>query len=166
MGSSKDCPEPLEELLRATHDLVAKHLERTAVDTKDLARLIAEVRGALVGEQPKLEAGKVPMARPVVAPTGSVDASKVVRLGDGGLGPAVPIAESVKPAYLVCLEDGEQRQMLKKWLATAYRITPEQYRKRWGLPDDYPMIAAAAAKAKSRIARKQGLGRRPPLVKS
>jgi predicted transcriptional regulator len=73
--------------------------------------------------------------------------------------PAVPIKKSVTPDYLVCLEDGKKLKMLKQHLKTQYDMTPEDYRKRWGLKDDYPMVAPAYAATRSALAKKIGLGR-------
>jgi predicted transcriptional regulator len=75
--------------------------------------------------------------------------------------PAVPIKRSVKPDYIVCLEDGRQLSMLKRHLRTAFDMSPEQYRRRWGLPADYPMTAPNYAKKRSQLAKKAGLGTRP-----
>ncbi len=75
--------------------------------------------------------------------------------------PAVPIKQSVKPEYIVCLEDGKKLKMLKRHLRTAYNMSPDEYRKKWGLPRDYPMTAPNYAKQRSQLAKKIGLGRKP-----
>jgi len=75
--------------------------------------------------------------------------------------PAVPIKKSVTPSYIVCLEDGRQLSMLKRHLRTAFDMTPDQYRRRWGLPADYPMTAPNYAKKRSKIAKNAGLGTQP-----
>lgn len=72
--------------------------------------------------------------------------------------PVVAIEESVQPDYIVCLEDGRRLKMLKRHLKTAYRMTPDQYRERWGLPADYPMVAPNYAKRRSNLAKDIGLG--------
>lgn len=72
--------------------------------------------------------------------------------------PAVPIKKSVQPDYIVCLEDGKQLKMLKRHLKTAYNMTPEEYKERWGLPSDYPMVAPNYAEKRSRLAKDIGLG--------
>jgi predicted transcriptional regulator len=72
--------------------------------------------------------------------------------------PAVPIKKSVTPDYLVCLEDGKQLKMLKRYLRNAHGMTPDEYRKRWGLPADYPMVAPRYAEKRSKIAKSLGLG--------
>ncbi|MBV9812152.1 MAG: MucR family transcriptional regulator, partial [Acetobacteraceae bacterium] len=75
--------------------------------------------------------------------------------------PAVPVRRSVFPDYIVCLEDGKKLKMLKRHLMTAYNMTPEQYRERWGLPHDYPMVAPSYAERRSTLAKQIGLGRKP-----
>ena len=72
--------------------------------------------------------------------------------------PAVPIKKSVTPDYVVCLEDGKKLKMLKRHLKTQYNMTPEEYRERWGLPVDYPMVAPKYAEQRSRLAKEIGLG--------
>jgi predicted transcriptional regulator len=74
--------------------------------------------------------------------------------------PAVPVKKSVTADYIVCLEDGKKLKMLKRYLKTSYDLTPEQYRERWGLPADYPMVAPNYAKKRSQLAKKIGLGKR------
>ena len=85
----------------------------------------------------------------------------MVRMVEGPLRPtpAVPIDESVHDDYLICLEDGEQVTLLKRHLATRYHMTPEEYREKWGLPDDYPMVTKTYSERRSQIAMEQGLGR-------
>ena len=75
--------------------------------------------------------------------------------------PAVPIKTSVKPDYIVCLEDGKKLKMLKRHIRTAFDLSPKDYRKKWGLPEDYPMVAPKYAKQRSELAKKIGLGRKP-----
>ena len=74
--------------------------------------------------------------------------------------PAVAIRRSVNPDYIVCLEDGRKLKMLKRYLRAAFNMTPEEYRARWGLPQDYPMVAPNYAKKRSDFAKKMGLGKR------
>ncbi len=75
--------------------------------------------------------------------------------------PAVPVRKSVHPDYLICLEDGKQLKMLKRHLMSTYGMTPAEYRAKWGLPSDYPMVAPNYAAARSKMAKEIGLGRRP-----
>ncbi len=79
--------------------------------------------------------------------------------------PAVPVRRSVMPDYVVCLEDGKKLTMLKRYLRGTHNMTPEQYRAKWGLPADYPMVAPNYAKKRSDFAKKIGLGRAPASVK-
>jgi predicted transcriptional regulator len=79
--------------------------------------------------------------------------------------PAVPVKKSVFPDHIVCLEDGKKLKMLKRHLKTAYNLTPEQYRERWGLPPDYPMVAPSYAKHRSSLAKKIGLGTKPRIAR-
>ena len=78
----------------------------------------------------------------------------------GGLEPAVPIKKSVTDDYIICLEDGKKFKTLRRHLAQVYNMTPQQYREKWGLPHDYPMIAASYARIRSQLARASGLGNR------
>ena len=75
--------------------------------------------------------------------------------------PAVPVKKSVMPEYIICLEDGKKLKMLKRHLKTRYNMSPEEYRKRWGLADDYPMVAPNYAEQRSSLAKKIGLGTKP-----
>ncbi|MBH61004.1 MAG: transcriptional regulator [Alphaproteobacteria bacterium] len=76
------------------------------------------------------------------------------------LKPAVPVRRSITPDYIVCLEDGKRLKMLKRHLRSAYNMTPDEYRAKWGLPSDYPMVAPNYAKQRSQFAKKIGLGRK------
>lgn len=122
-----------KELLELTTDIVAAHLGNNTVAVNDIPQLIVDVHRALnnVGSAP------VPQERPQ---------------------PAVPVKKSVTPDYIVCLEDGKKLKMLKRHLKTAYNMTPEEYRERWNLPADYPMVAPNYAKHRSSLAKKIGLG--------
>jgi predicted transcriptional regulator len=80
--------------------------------------------------------------------------------------PAVPIKKSVTPDYIVCLEDGKQLKMLRRHLQSAYKMSPEQYRARWGLDDDYPMVAPNYSEQRSSLAKKSGLGSKPRTPKA
>ena len=124
------------ELLSMTANIVAAHVSSNNVPVADLSGLIAEVYRTLasLGSTPPVP------ERPQ---------------------PAIPIKKSVTPDYLVCLEDGKKLKMLKRHLKTAYNLTPEEYRERWGLPADYPMVAPNYAKHRSTLAKKIGLGTKP-----
>lgn len=124
------------ELLELTTEIVAAHVSNNTLPVSDLPRLIQDVYKTLAGvgnNQPVAE-------RPQ---------------------PAVSVKKSVTPDYIVCLEDGKKLKMLKRHLKTAYNMTPEEYRERWGLPHDYPMVAPNYAKHRSSLAKKIGLGTKP-----
>jgi predicted transcriptional regulator len=125
-----------KELLNLTTQIVAAHLGNNSVPMAELPSLIEQVYKSLssVGAEP---------ARQPERPQ-----------------PAVPIKKSVNPDYIICLEDGKQLKMLKRHLKTAYEMTPEEYRERWGLPSDYPMVAPNYARQRSRLAKQIGLGTR------
>lgn len=124
------------ELLALTTNIVAAHLSNNSVAVADLPRLIREVHDTLTN----------------VASGGGRETERPT--------PAVPIKKSVTPDYIVCLEDGKKLKMLKRHLKTSYNLTPEEYRERWGLAADYPMVAPNYAKQRSRLAKQIGLGTR------
>jgi len=126
----------LSEMLELTTEIVAAHVGNNAVAVTDLPGLISDVYKTLV------TVGSTPPA--VERPR-----------------PAVPVKKSVFPDYIVCLEDGKKLKMLKRHLKTAYGMTPEEYRERWGLPSDYPMVAPSYAKHRSNLAKKISLGTKP-----
>ncbi|PWC32294.1 MucR family transcriptional regulator [Azospirillum sp. TSO35-2] len=127
---------PSNALLSLTTEIVAAHVSNNTVALTDLPTLIEQVYKSLanVGTEPV-----VAEERPQ---------------------PAVPIKKSVTPDYIVCLEDGKKLKMLKRHLKTAYNMTPEDYRDRWGLPADYPMVAPNYARQRSSLAKQIGLGTR------
>ena len=125
-----------DELLSLTSNIVAAHVSNNSVAVADLPRIIRDVYETLSS----VSAGGEPEAE---RPT-----------------PAVSIKKSVTPDYIVCLEDGKQLKMLKRHLKTAYDLSPEDYRERWGLAADYPMVAPNYAKQRSRLAKQIGLGTR------
>jgi len=127
--------KPTAELLEHTTRIVAAQVANNPIAVTDVPGLISTVHQALATLGPE-----EPAPRPE---------------------PAVPIKQSVKPEYIVCLDDGKKLKMLKRHLRTAYNMTPDDYRKRWGLPRDYPMVAPNYAKQRSALAKKIGLGRRP-----
>jgi len=130
-----DFTEKREDLLSLTTDIVAAHVSNNAVPTDNLKALLQEVYDALA------------------------HISKQCALPEK-LQPAVPIEESVQPNYIICLEDGRKLQMLKRHIRRIYNLTPEQYRQRWGLPLDYPMVAPNYSKKRSGLARDFGLGKK------
>lgn len=129
--------DPTEALIMLTSDIVAAHVSNNAVAVEDVAALISNVFGALSGLGETVEEEEV--------------------LSE----PAVAIRSSIKPDYIVCLEDGQKLKMLKRHLMTHYNMTPDQYRKRWSLPADYPMVAPSYSEKRRELANKIGLGRKP-----
>lgn len=124
-------------LVELTAEIVSAYVSKNSVESTDLGRLISEVHEALqrstgAEAEPKLEPRR----------------------------PAVPIKKSVTPDYIICLEDGKRFKSLKRHLRTHYDLTPEQYRERWGLPPEYPMVAPNYTDARSALAKKMGLGRK------
>jgi len=123
------------ELLALTTDIVTSHLSRNAVEVGDISSLIREVYSTLA----------------------TVGTSEPV---NDRPQPAISIRKSVQPDFIVCLEDGKKLKMLKRHLKTAYNMTPDEYRQRWGLPSDYPMVAPNYANQRRNLAKKIGLGTR------
>ncbi|MCB9989355.1 MAG: MucR family transcriptional regulator [Rhodospirillales bacterium] len=123
-----------KDLMVLTTDIVAAHVANNTVPTEDLPAVIQRVYKAM-------------------ASLGGENAGQLDRPQ-----PAVPVKRSVMPDYIVCLEDGKKLKMLKRHLKTAYGLSPEDYRERWGLPADYPMVAPNYAKKRSKLAKDIGLG--------
>ncbi len=122
-----------EDLLAFTTEIVSSHVANNATTAAELPKLIQDVYRALANV--------------------NVEQSEPERLQ-----PAVPVKKSVFPDYIVCLEDGKKLKMLKRHLKTAYNMTPDEYRTRWNLPADYPMVAPNYAERRSGLAKKIGLG--------
>jgi len=127
--------DPPVELLQFTADIIAAHVSNNSVSIGELPALIASVHGSLAG------LGAAPQQI------------------QEELTPAVSIRSSIKPDYIVCLEDGKKLKMLKRYLRSNYDMSPEEYRAKWGLPADYPMVAPNYAAQRSAFAKKIGLGR-------
>ncbi len=127
--------EQSSKLLQHTSTIVAAHVANNPVAATDVPGLIATVHQTLATLGPE-----EPAAKP---------------------NPAVPIKQSVTPDYIICLEDGKKQKMLKRHLKTAHSMTPDDYRKRWGLPADYPLVSPNYAKTRSELAKNFGLGRKP-----
>ena len=123
------------ELLALTTDIVSSHVSNHTVQVGELPQLIRRVYSALA-----------------TAGSGGVAAARSKPK------PAVAIKSSVKPGYIVCFEDGKKFKMLKRHLRTRHGVTPAEYRERWGLPSDYPMVPPNYAKQRSEIAKNIGLG--------
>jgi len=126
-----------EKLITLTSDIVAAHVSNSSVAVEEVPSLINNVYSALsnLGE----------------------DGSE----GEPRPDPAVSVRASIKPDYIVCLEDGKKLKMLKRYLRTNYNMSPEEYRARWELPADYPMVAPNYAEKRRELAMQIGLGRKP-----
>lgn len=122
------------DLLALTADIVSSHVANNSVAVNDLPQLIQNVYATLSGLT-------TPQPAPDVRPE-----------------PAVPVRQSIKPDYIICLEDGKKLKMLKRHLMTAYGMTPDDYRAKWGLPADYPMVAPNYAESRRQLAKSIGLG--------
>jgi len=128
-----------DELLRMTADVVAAYVGHNPLPTGQLSEVISAVFLSLKGLD-----GRGAEIKPAAS-----------------LKPAVPIRKSITPDYLICLEDGKKLKMLKRHLRSSYNMTPEDYRQKWALPPDYPMVAPNYAEQRSVFAKKIGLGRGP-----
>ena len=126
-----------DEIVQLTADIVSAYVANNKIGTNELSKLIEEVHLALVRAP---AAATEPEQKPLV--------------------PAVAIRKSVTPDYIVSLEDGRKFKSLKRHLQGSYGMTPDEYRAKWGLPRDYPMVAPNYAKARSDLAKRMGLGRK------
>ena len=128
-------PDTHGVLLELTADIVTAHLRGNTVAASDVPALVGKVHAALARQGPR---------------QGTANREE----------PAVPVRSSVKPDYLVCLEDGKKMKLLKRYLMTNYGMTPEDYRRKWDLPADYPMVAPNYARRRSELAKALGLGKK------
>ncbi|EKY24647.1 MucR family transcriptional regulator [Brevundimonas diminuta] len=127
--------EEKPELLEMTADIVSAYVSNNTVSADTVPTLIAQIHAALSGvSEAPVEAEPEPQE------------------------PAVPVRKSITPDFLICLEDGRKFKSLKRHLRTKYNMSPEEYRAKWGLPKDYPMVAPNYAKARSELAKQMGLG--------
>jgi predicted transcriptional regulator len=135
-------------------------LSKEKASPGDLLRMTAEVAAAYVGNN-TLPASQLPdVIKTIYSSISALDGNGN-SVGAAGLKPMVPVKKSITPEYIVCLEDGKKLKMLKRHLRTSYNMTPEEYRIKWGLPADYPMVAPNYAAQRSAFAKKIGLGRKP-----
>lgn len=123
-------------VMRMTADIVSSFVANSTVSSDELADLIRTVHRTLAGLS--TDAGAAPSERPK---------------------PVVPVNRSVHNDYIICLEDGKKLKMLKRYLRSTYNMSPDDYRKRWGLPADYPMVAPSYAARRSEFAKRIGLGK-------
>jgi predicted transcriptional regulator len=136
--SAVDKPGPARDLLRLAADVAAAYLRNNPVPAAQISEVLQTVYASLQA----LDRAEVP---------GALTAAK----------PRVPVKKSVTAEHIICLEDGKKLKMLKRHLRTAYGMTPDEYRAKWGLPADYPMVAPNYAQQRSAFAKKIGLGRKP-----
>jgi predicted transcriptional regulator len=125
------------ELIELTADVVSAYVSNNSVSAAELPTLISEVYNALNRVGTVVAAPPAEPAKPAVNPK-----------------------KSITPDYIICLEDGKKFKSLKRHLSTMYGMSPEQYREKWGLPSDYPMVAPNYAEARSRLAKEMGLGQK------
>jgi predicted transcriptional regulator len=131
-----------EELLKFASEIVAAYVSNNPIAVADIPGMIKNVHATL-----------------------SALSGGTAGEGQTNLKPAVAIKKSVTPEYVICLEDGKKLKMLKRYLRSRYNLTPEEYRAKWGLPADYPMVAPNYATQRSEFAKKIGLGRTAPATK-
>ncbi|HEY1961486.1 MAG TPA: MucR family transcriptional regulator [Rhizomicrobium sp.] len=132
-----------QELLKLASDIIAAYVSNNPVPVSELPGMIKNVHAMLGG---------------LVTGNGSDSPTSQK--------PAVPVKKSITPDYIVCLEDGKKLKMLKRYLRSNYSLSPEEYRSKWGLPADYPMVAPNYAAQRSEFAKKIGLGRTSTSTKS
>ena len=125
------------DLIELSTEIVSAYVSHNSVSASDLPKLIADIHGALRS----LQSNEVPV---------TVEELK----------PAVPVRKSVAPDFIICLEDGKKFKSLKRHLRTHYNLSPEEYREKWGLPADYPMVAPNYSATRSKLAKDNGLGRK------
>ncbi len=125
------------ELLRMTAEIVSAYVSHNEIPSIHITEIIQAVHGSLDALQKPVQPAVETAAKP-----------------------AVPVKKSVTPDYIVCLEDGKKLKMLKRYLRSSYGMTPDEYRAKWGLSSDYPMVAPNYAKQRSAFAKKIGLGRK------
>ena len=132
-----------DDLLKFASDIVAAYVSNNPIPVSEIPHMIKSIHSTLGG----LSSG-IP---------GDVATTQK---------PAVPVKKSITPEYVICLEDGKKLKMLKRYLRSRYGLSPEDYRAKWGLPADYPMVAPNYAAQRSEFAKKIGLGRTAPEKKS
>ena len=134
-SSHETVPARSDDLLKLATDIVAAYVSNNPVPVTELPSMIKSVHSTLGG----------------LSGAASADVQTAQK-------PAVTVKKSITPEYIICLEDGKKLKMLKRYLRSRYGLSPEEYRAKWGLPADYPMVAPNYAKQRSDLARKMGLG--------
>jgi len=140
MTAKQDDRTNEDELLRLTSNIVASYVSNNKLSTEQVPEVVRTVNATLR----KIEQSEIGAENKTAEP-------------------AVPISRSITPDYIICLEDGRKLKMLKRHLRTTYGMTPSEYRVRWDLPADYPMVAPNYAKRRSEFAKKIGLGKKPKI---
>jgi predicted transcriptional regulator len=133
----------------------------TAESSGDLLKLVSEIVASYVSNNPVPVSELPAMIRSVHATLGGLTGLAAIDAVTSQK-PSVPVKKSITPEYLICLEDGKKLKMLKRYLRSRYGLSPDQYRTKWGLPADYPMVASNYAAQRSEFAKKIGLGRSAP----
>jgi predicted transcriptional regulator len=136
-------PAKADELIKFASDIVAAYVSNNPVPIAEIPGMIKSIHATLGGL-----AGTMPIDLPT------------------NQKPAVSVKKSITPEYIVCLEDGKKLKMLKRYLRSRYSLSPEEYRAKWSLPADYPMVAPNYAAQRSEFAKKIGLGRTAPATKT
>ncbi len=134
--------------------------EGQGAKSSGLLRMTADIVSAYVGHNSVASNQIADLVRTVHASLNDLSQGGIL-VPDAPPKPAVPVKRSVHDDYIVCLEDGKKLKMLKRYLRSTYGMSPDEYRTKWGLPPDYPMVAPKYAEQRSAIARRTGLGRRP-----
>jgi predicted transcriptional regulator len=164
-------------LMTLARDIIVAHLQSNAVPTAELPSLVRNVCVELAVLAPAATAGASALPIQVPATAAEADQAQAVDQAEAakpkrtrkkrtapmtaremGQAPAVPIDQSVTPDAIYCLEDGKPFKMMKRWIRSQYNMTPEQYRAKWELPENYPMVAANYSSQKSREAKETGFG--------
>ena len=135
-GSNDHSPLRADEILKLASEIIAAYVSNNPIPVSDVPAMIKSVHSTLGGLSGSVQYEVSTAQKPVV-----------------------PVKRSVTPDYIVCLEDGKKLKMLKRYLRSNYNMTPEEYRSKWGLPADYPMVAPNYAAQRSEFAKKIGLGR-------
>jgi predicted transcriptional regulator len=140
---------PESDKLTLVAEIAASYLRRNSVGIDQIGTVVSSVTHAIEEAAKEIGGNAVPEARATTIQASAKENQ-----------PAVPIKKSVQPEYIVCLEDGLHARTLKRHLRTAHSMTPEQYKAKWGLSNDYPLIAPGYSESRSKLAKKLGLGRK------
>lgn len=163
--------EDASAAIKMATDIVIAYLAQRSVEPEELPRLLSDVRHALESDLPpdserfsrsratRSEAERGPDVTVEPAVAGKIEPADAAA---AALRPAVPVKDSVHDDYLISLEDGGKYRSLRRHLMAKYKMTPDDYRRKWGLPDDYPMVCPSYSRDRSQVALRSGLGRKSP----